>query len=424
MSIDAAHRLPPPPTQRRRARARPGDAPWWLYAGLALFLLSCVFDPADRLLGAKVWLFIGCWFGTLMARDWRQVSISPALLAYSFAFVLIPLASVALYWLRNGGEPYEGFALLKGYLLIGLAPMLALNRIDLMPALSAVLTLLALAIIGTFVALAIEPDLYSVLYLFGMSTGIVLLDNRDYGSDLSLLQVYFVTSPMLAISLAYYFARAWTASRGSERLRCWALTALSILGMLLAGTRNNMLMALLLPLGLLLLCMRHRAIGILFGGFAVLLAATLYASELAALLDPTEYSNQIKLAMLRDYARAFENPLDLLLGQGLGAYHYWEAKSDYYYISELTYLELIRNFGVFGAAAMVVLLLLPIAESFKVRRALGEKALAVGYLAYLVMCISNPNLFSSMGITLLSIILANLFRRGPSAHAAPRRTRA
>lgn len=313
--------------------------------------------------------------------------MSPALLAYSIAFILIPLASVALYWLRNGGEPYEGFALLKGYLLIGLAPMLALNRIDLMPALCTVLTVLALTIIGTFIALWIEPDFYVALSIFGATSGVVVLDTREYGSDLSLLQVYYVTSPMLAISIAYYFVCASTASRRAQRLRCWLLTALSIVGMLLAGTRNNMLVSGLLPVALFVLCSRHRTIGTFLGIFALAAAAILYANELAAFLDPTEFSNRIKLALLRDYARAFENPTDLLLGQGLGAYHYWEAKSESYYISELTYLELIRNFGVFGAAAMITLLCIPIWLSFKSHRRLREKAIATGYLFYLLMCI-------------------------------------
>ncbi len=413
MSTAATHTMPTELSRQLadRNRGRLPVAPWWMHLALMLFLVSCVFDPADRLLGAKVWLFLLCWAGTLATCDWRSRSVSPALLAYSIAFVAIPLASVALYWLRNGGEPYEGLALLKGYLLIGLAPMLALSRIDLLPALCAVLTVLALTIIGTFVTLRLEPDLYAALYLFGASTGIVLLDMREYGSDLSLLQVYFVTSPMLAIPITYYFVRAWTAVRRREALRCWVLTLLNIAGMLLAGTRNNMLVSALLPIGLFVLCARHRAVGALGALLVVTAAAALYAGELAALLDPTELSNQIKLAMLRDYARAFENPIDLLIGQGLGAYHYWEAKSDFYFISELTYLELLRNFGLFGAAAMLALLAFPIVRSFQRHRGLGEKGLALGYFAYLVMCISNPNLFSSMGITFLSVMLANLYRK-------------
>ena len=60
---------------------------------------------------------------------------------------------------------------------------------------------------------------------------------------------------------------------------------------------------------------------------------------------------------------------------------------------------------------MLALLAFPIVRSFQRHRGLGEKGLALGYFAYLVMCISNPNLFSSMGITFLSVMLANLYRK-------------
>jgi hypothetical protein len=33
----------------------------------------------------------------------------------------------------------------------------------------------------------------------------------------------------------------------------------------------------------------------------------------------------------------------------------------------------------------------------------------VGYVFYLGMCMSNPNLFSSMGMLILAIVLANIF---------------
>jgi hypothetical protein len=69
----------------------------------------------------------------------------------------------------------------------------------------------------------------------------------------------------------------------------------------------------------------------------------------------------------------------------------------------------IRNFGLFGAAIMFALLLFPIVHAFVLNRRFPQKAVVIGYGAYLVACISNPNLFSSMGTLILSVILATIY---------------
>lgn len=381
--------------------------------GLALFvfLITCVFDPADKILGIKVWIFLLCWLfaaGAMWATK-RRATIPAGLLAYTFTFMLIPVLSIAWYYLRDAGEPFEGFSMLKGYVLITLAPLLVLTRDNLLPKLSAVLTLLAVGVISVFVGLMVDPNLYALLYPLGNETGIVMLDRRDYGSDVTLLQVYFVTSPMLAISIAYYFDRAMSAPAHKAKIRFFALMLINILGMLLAGTRNNIVVSMLLPIALWFLYTRHRVLGA-FLSFSVLAGLFIFfLDELGVFFDPTEVSNSTKLALLKDYSKLFSDPIILLFGQGLGAYNFWDAKGTYYYVTELTYFEVIRNFGLFGSAIMFALLLFPIVHAFVLNRRFPQKAVVIGYGAYLVMCISNPNLFSSMGTLILSVILATIY---------------
>ena len=229
----------------------PGEQRGMLGFVLLAFMLSCVFDPADTVLGLKVWLFVLCWVYTLFAArtsSRMQAGVSPELLIYTLFFILVPVLSMVLSWPTSVSDSFEGFNLLKGYLLITLAPMLVLNRINLLPRLCAVLTVLALVVIGAFIVLQLDPAFYDVLSEFGASTGIVSMGNRDYGSDLELLQIYFVTSPMLAISTAYYFSRAHSAPRPGAKWLLWGLVVINVLGLLLAGTRNNILAAFLLPL--------------------------------------------------------------------------------------------------------------------------------------------------------------------------------
>jgi hypothetical protein len=139
------------------------------------------------------------------------------------------------------------------------------------------------------------------------------------------------------------------------------------------------------------------------------LAALPFAGYLSAFFDPTETANSIKLAIIDDYLEFFGDPLTLLFGQGLGAYQIWSGKpfEPFTYITELTYLELLRNFGLIGAIVMMGLLLFPTAMALSGGRA-KDISLGIAWLLYLVMCASNPNLFSSMGILILAVLMANL----------------
>jgi hypothetical protein len=398
------------PAVRLSERARLDEPRGILGFLLLLFLLCCTFDPADKVLNLKVYIFALCWVVTLAfcLASRVPIKVPRGLLIYTLLFILVPLYSIVWYWLVNGDDRFEGFSMLKGYVLITLAPMLVLSRTDLLPRLCAVLTLLALAVIGVFIALQLIPELFPVLYVFGVQTDMVSVAVRDYGSDVRLLQVYFVTSPMLAISIAYYFDRAQAAGRAGEAARSWALVAINVLGMLLAGTRNNILVSLLLPALLVLYYARNKAVGLLVSLVAVGGLVAVFARELDAFFDPSEASNRTKLAMLDDYLRIFSDPINLIFGQGLGAYEYWEGRGDKF-VTELTYLDMVRNFGLLGAAVMLGLLLFPVWHAFATNQSRTNKAIAIGFTAYLGMCASNPNLFSSMGILILSVMLSAVF---------------
>lgn len=380
---------------------------------LLAFLLACVFDPADKLLGAKVEIFLVCWLFVLagFAVSPQHIKLPASLLAYVSIFILIPLLSIMVYMVRNGGEPYGGFVLVKGYVLITFALLLVLSRSDLFRQLAAVLTCLAVLIVFTYLALLAVPDLYLPLYNFGEATGVVQLDSgRDYGEGVVLMQVYFVTSPMLAISIAYYFDRAVHASDRKKRMQFILITLINTVGMLLAGSRNNILIGVTLPIALWFVYTRHKVRSLLWALIVMLALSFFFQTEIGAFLDPLETSNSVKLQALADYTALFEDPVTLLFGQGLGAYHYFTGRG-YLFVTELTYHEIVRSFGLFGGLVMLSLLLFPIYYSFVAKPAFNSKAVVVGYAGYLVMCASNPLLFSSMGTLILSMILALIYQR-------------
>jgi hypothetical protein len=379
------------------------------------FVLVCVFDPADQILGIKTLTFAAIWGAALasvaLAND--RVAVSIGLIEYVLVFIGIPLLSILWYYAQNGQQPFEGFPLFKGYFLVTLAIALAFCRVDLVPQLCAALTFLSLLIIGVFAVLTYNPDLYQTLKPLGDSSGLLILDKRSYSDDFDFLQVYFVTSPMLAIPIAYYFDRAMSANSIAGKAAFLLIALTNIVGMFLAGTRNNMLVSLLLPF-LLWPPYTKRVALFMFCSLAALAVLSLpFSGYLLAFFDPTESGNSIKLATFEDYYRIFSDPIALLFGHGLGSYETWSARPSSY-ITELTYLELFRNFGLVGGLVMLGLLLLPVANALLPRASTQQRSLAIAYFLYLLMCFSNPNLFSSMGILILAALLYRIFECEPA----------
>ncbi len=310
------------------------------------FVLSTLFNPADIVFGLKIPLYVACWgVGLILCLvSQEEIKIPFKLLTYILLMIGIPVISIAYYYLIDGSDPFKGFELLKAYIFISFAMLIYITRIDILKYLCFALTMLAISILVLTAVVLIFPELFTPLYMLGGELGMFSIDSgRDYGGGVVLFQMYFVTSPMLTISIAYYFNLAKTSKK--HKLFFVVITLLNICAMFVAGTRNNILGALILSLALVILYSRkkiHTAmlIAALSGLFVYIMQ-----HEIGALFDPEEASNSVKLIMLRDYALIFSDPIKLIFGSGLGAYDQWTGRG-FTYITELTYHEVIRNFGI------------------------------------------------------------------------------
>lgn len=374
---------------------------------LFAFVVVTLFDPMDLLLGLKVPLYALCWTTGVLYSLFLPggVRVRIGLLLYALIVVWIPLASIGLYYVIDGTLPFEGFPMFKAYAFITLAILLYITRTQLLPSLCVALSVLSIAIVILGSVVLLEPSLLLPIYMFGDRYGMFSISNRDYGSGLVMFQMYFVTSSMLAVSASYYLHRAILSQH--RRLGYGLLTVINLAGMILAGSRNNLLAAIVLPVAIFFIHARRKVVAGFLIGMSGMVGLALIASQLRILLDPSEPSNRTKLQLLTDYGAILSDPQTLLFGRGLGAYEHWSG-GRYYYVTELTYLELFRNFGVILGAGLLLLLLYPILYAFVLKPSYPERSVVIGYLVYLGMAASNPLLFSSMGMMILSVIMANV----------------
>lgn len=169
---------------------------------------------------------------------------------------------------------------------------------------------------------------------------------------------------------------------------------------LISGTRSTTLLPLLLFVAILFVfCRNRRYFNYLFypAAFIAVLAIAVILFKL--LMEKSEASNLVKYAHITSYLELFErNPLFLLFGQGPATYFYSEGFRHMTNITEWTYLELLRCYGIFSAVILYVIIK-PLVLMFKyINTQEVVIAFILGYMLYLVIAGTNPLFLSSTGM--------------------------
>tara|TARA_B110001450_G_scaffold218812_1_gene213460 strand:- start:7426 stop:8601 length:1176 start_codon:yes stop_codon:yes gene_type:complete len=365
-----------------------------------------IFDPANKILGLKLPAFILCWLVFLIYYGSKPVKIVRDVYVYIFLMLFIPVLSMFYFEVFLGGGQTAALILIKAQLYVSLIYILVAAKIDIIPMLCRILCLLSWTIISVKVVVSIFPELMPAIQIFGSTYGILLIGDRSYGDSSVFEQIYFVTSPMLLIAIAYYSDRACKSGFFS-----WNsfFAFVSIVGMVLAGTRSNMIGPFIVLVFIMFLNTKNKVLFSTVVIFALLLFVSVFYSTIFEVLSLQEDSNSSKLKLLQDYADIFSDPTTLIFGQGFGSYYYWDIRG-YYFTSELSYLELIRVYGLIFGTIMAGLILYPILFVMASKREFSNRASIIGFTAYMAIAAVNPLIFSSLGMTIISAFMANIFR--------------
>jgi hypothetical protein len=178
--------------------------------------------------------------------------------------------------------------------------------------------------------------------------------------------------------------------------------------MFIAGTRNNMLVSLLLPLILFYKYSKNKLPILLISLSLIFLILINYAGLLKSMLSFEEASNSTKIGLIDDYRNIFSNPINLAIGQGIGSNNYWISRGKFDYITELTYLEIFRSYGLFLGFIILIIIFYPIYILFYKKRS-NDSSILTAYFLYMVMAATNPIYFMSMGMLFLPIVLSMIF---------------
>jgi hypothetical protein len=378
------------------------------FALLAL-LLACVFDPTGTVSAAK-YIFFAIWMllGLVWAR--REAGWRPSTFTLGYvgllAFVL-PLYGLITAAIRGGlnGEFTDTSYFTSGLFLL-YAVFLAPSSMVNMAVNQLLLALRLLSLTMVCFALLLVMGLADSIAEWVRSWALAVITERDYGG-VTFPYIYFVTSPMLVFLLA---SDAWRAG-DHVTARNVVLACVTASALFLSGTRANMAMSLIGPISVLAWRKGGWTYGLLSFCFAMVAALVLLGATTGvfrAMISPEEAGNAVKLGYLPYYKEIFSDPLVLVFGQGLNA-RLWsgpviEMWPESPAIPELTYLELIRVFGIVVAGA-VVIALFGLAIGSRMARS-SFPFIGAGLFLYLVLAFSNPYIFSSNGMLLIGMALA------------------
>lgn len=373
---------------------------------LVLLFTTAIFEPSDRVFGLKMPLFalfilLGI-VALLASDDFRLPSLSQLLYVFGFALV-IPMWGLAISVVFNPGNlGNDGLQYFKSHLFLifslFLAPVALLRFGE--KAFITLLVLLAHVIIALWlISFVIPPQIYAGILIFGRQTNLFLLGGREYGG-VPFPTVYYVTAPLLVFAVAYFMEQA---TKKVDRATIY-LAIVSAFGLFLSGTRNTILMSLLIPAYYFLLQRRGRVV-LMFALPAVLVMG---ANVLQSMFDPKDVSTSAKLAYLPDYSAILAEPKNLLIGQGLGARFFAHGLGEIVSITELSYFEMLRTYGIVIALAFMAYLMYPLLVLARTR---DRRCYAmVGYAAYLIQNYSNPYMMSSNGMLVLGLVVALAFQ--------------
>lgn len=388
-----------------------------LIVALSAFVGAVLVDPGDHVLHLKLPLLIlslGLWAVRVIFGITKPGS--PKIWALVLLFALIVPGTATIVGLLGSSLPPGGptFQMMKEFTVLLLIPVLSSERIDLSRHIIA--WSFGVAIITFLLVLLslVAPLAFSIARDFAVENDNALISSRSL-LGLGFGGVYYKTVGVLIFPIAFYLKNF--LDRPKKALSFF-FTCMFIFALVCSDNR-----AATVGLFFLIEAVIFRKIRAKFGLVAALsvliIMIALPAVYLAGFFRPGESSNEVKLGHIRSYASEFEqHPTYLLWGQGADTQFYSQGFESKTALTELTYLDMIRWFGIPVAFLLLISAFYPVVGLM--RRADSVSYLAIPYFAYLCESASDPLLICSTGLMIVSAMWSLTLINGVK-HAATSR---
>lgn len=379
---------------------------------VALLLVDVMVDPNNLIFHAKYVLFI-LVFLVWFPRWYSEKSRIPAKLGFAMIFIGLFMPFYALsVGIINGALhnlPLGKLVYFNSFFFFLMALVVASEKVDLTVLFNRSSLLIVAMTLGLYAALIFDPQGFGSLYkYFVVNKGAAIYSLRTYG-NMPLLMIFYKTSPLLVFPLSYYLYRIFIDSSKKAPFSHYLLILLTAVTLFLSGTRANLLSLILIVIFYLgfFVYRKSKSWFVLVAGFGLVIFLLVFPSLWNILMSRHETSNIIKFGYFSSYADYFNGHLlSLIFGQGIGGRFFAHGLHEYMDVTELTYIELIRVWGIPITAIFGVILIWPLVMQIRTKKL---NHLFIAYLAYLFIAGTNPLLLSSTGMLVLVYVFSSSF---------------
>lgn len=239
-------------------------------------------------------------------------------------------------------------------------------------------------------------NIWTVIYNL-LNSGFIGI--REF-SGIRFTMVHFRTAPIFIISFSLYFI----SFINKPQFKNLFLLLLHGLAIFFTASRGIMLFAFISVLMISFYERKRFRYAIIFDIlFITVIFGIIYILLYTNLFSVSEKSNSIKIGHFNSFIQFInDDPLILLWGKGTGSAYYTEGFKGIYSQTELTYLDMIRYFGI------PVTILFVLCMAFPTR----HTVLSVPFLLYYIDAATNPLIFCSTGMLIISMyfVLQNNFK--------------
>jgi len=364
-----------------------------------VLLFSIIVDPTNVLFGIKDIAFL-----FFVATSFPYVSFKNMFIFVTFCMIYFITFSIGII---TNQQIDINFALgtLKSFLFLSYLFWMNDDYLQVFSIFYKLSLLVGIIVIILYILMSIYPSLGAIIYTFFTKKDHPIIVSHRTALGVNYYSVFFRTSPISVISLSV--ALFFLFSKRS--IKYFFHSCIFFLCLFFSGTRANMLSGILIVVFLTLfylLYYKKSFLPFIVTFCSVSLMGMMLIIRL--LTDETNESSHIKAAHLASTLLLFsENPFRyFFVGTGPGSTFYTAGFNEIVAQTELTYLELIRNYGLIFTLLIVLLLCIPFLNIINNKQydKLLKISIFLGYLAYLFIAGTNPLLISSTGFVVVAVM--------------------
>lgn len=364
---------------------------------LIIFFFEVVFDPSNTHFGLKTYSFL-LFF----------ILEFPFL---NFSYIGVPLLSLMVFFISYAGALILNSSVDYGIVLWNFNSFLFLflllfakdEKLKILKILYYVSLVFSIVIVFLAVSFLVIPFMNLIVTaIVHLNEDFIMFGYRGaYG--LKYFCLYYRTSSICVIPEAcalYMYFR-------TKKKKYFLHFLFFFFELFFSGARANMFSAIAIFIGCYISYLIFIKRSILFSYSCFLLFMFIGLYILLMLISEREHSNIVKLGHLESFFQLFnENPVrSLLFGFGPGAFMYSKGAGGYTSLTELSYMELIKSYGLLQTIFLLTSFCIPLIKLWIKKCSSFEKiCFTMAYASFFFIAGTNPLFTGSTGFTTIIVM--------------------